>query len=303
MSRWWWVRQAGERVLDFVPFADQLHDAAGRLRRANFLELVRRDFVRAKLARWRFFRVATDTSLQGARVLDVGTGWTGNDLILLHLLGATAIDTVDRFAHLRVDALRASVAGLRDQLPALEGEFRLPDAARRLDAIPLESVPGALAHLGVTAHVGRELEHLKLPAGTYDLFFSHSTLQCLPVTEFDRTLGAAARLVRAGGLAFNDIRFVDNNYQGGDAPSPFGFLAHSDRVWSMIQSRRFNYHNRLRHLEVLERFGAAGFELVREATVVAGAGALSRVRLHPRFARLPMEDLHIVNATMLHRRA
>jgi hypothetical protein len=303
MSRWWRVRQFGERVLDFVPFADQLHDAAGRLRRGNFLELVRRDFVRAKLARWRFFREATETSLRGTRVLDVGTGWTGNDLILLHLFGVAAIDTVDRFPHLRVDALRASVAGLRDQLPALEGEFGLSDSAARLEAIPLDSVPRALAHLHVTMHVGREVARLGLAEGTYDVFFSHSTLQCLPVPEFERTLAAAARLVRAGGLAFNDIRFVDNNYQGGEAPPPFGFLAHSDLVWGVIQSRRFNYHNRLRHVEVLECFAAAGFELVREATVIAEPAALSGVRVHPRFARVPAEDLRIVNATMVHRRS
>jgi len=302
MKHLWRVRQLGERLLDFVPFGDKLHDAAGRLRRSDFLTLVRGDMVRAKLARWRFFRTVAGANLVGARVIDVGTGWTGNDLILLHLFGAAAVDSVDRYPHLTVACLRASVAGLQDQLPVLVAEFGLTDAEARLAAIPLDSVAETLAHLGVTAHVGRELGALPLRDGSYDLFFSHSTLQCLPVAEFERTLAAAARLVRPGGLAYNDIRFVDNNYQGGAHPSPFGFLAYSDRYWSIVQSRRFNYHNRLRHMEMVQRFAEAGFELVQEKTVVAEPEVLAAVRLHPRFAAVPAEDLRIVNATMVHRR-
>lgn len=290
------ARMFAERVMDLLPGADRVHDAIGRTGGASFLDFVRGPMVRWKLERWRFLLRVRPRLLEGARVLDLGTGWTGHDLMLMHLFGASRIDTFDRVAHLRPECIGAAREGLGLELDAIES-LGATGAAMRLKAVPTASVDAFLEHIGATSHTSVPLHAAPLAPG-YDLFFSYSTLQCLPVHDLGATMRAARSLMRAGATAFHDVRFTDNYYATGG--SPLGFLRWPDPLWTALQSR-FNNHNRLRHSEFVRLVESAGFSLIEEQSTLLPENVVRATPMLPRFSAHDIEDLRVGNATMVFR--
>src|SRR5687768_8110038 len=107
-----------ERFLDFVPFGDAIHARLNRAASAQYRHVIRA-MAHDKVQRWRYYVDNTGAGLHNAKVIDVGTGWTGNDLILMHLLGASEIHTVDRYPNLNLVCIQTSVDGFREQETAL----------------------------------------------------------------------------------------------------------------------------------------------------------------------------------------
>ena len=82
---------------------------------------------------------ALGAQVEGARVMDVGTGWALDMPIALFLSGAARIQTFDLHAYLRpkrVEQTLDSIRGMRDQAMEIFGPFtNRGELERRLEAV------------------------------------------------------------------------------------------------------------------------------------------------------------------------
>jgi SAM-dependent methyltransferase len=143
-----------------------------------------------------------------------------------------------------------------------------------------------------------------LPAASIDAVTSTSTLEHIPAVDIDEILTETTRILRPGGLLSFEIDYSDHYSHGDRTISPYNFLRFGDDEW-----RRYNpslhFQNRLRHPDYLERFVAAGLEVVSvdaRRPDAERAAQLDQTPLAPRFTGYARDDLAILEGWFLLRR-
>ena len=296
----WRLSMIGERMLDFMPFAYRIHGLFERTKSDEYLNFVQTEGVKGRINHWKFFYDNISCKLNSKKVLEIGTGWSGIDLILLHLFGVSDIYSIDKAAHLDLKVCKAGLEGLKESAGEIENTFGIDDVLNKLIRIPTDTLNAFLKHIKVHYCVGKELNEIYIEKSTIDLFYTYSCLQIIPLTELRRLLEAVTFVLKQGAILYNDVRFIDNNYKVQENLNPFGYLQYSDWLWNLIQSRKFNYHNRLRHSEFLKLMCQYGFELVAERNSILDKSLIQSVKLDKRFAAVDINDLVIANASMIH---
>jgi SAM-dependent methyltransferase len=248
--------------------------------------------------------VSAGGRIDGAAILEVGTGHQVNVPIALWLCGARAITTVDLNPYLSAELVRADLRYIATHSTRIAEAFaahaerqefhvRLRALVSHAEA-PLDDVFGML---GLRYEAPADASALPTPAGAFDHHVSYTVLEHIPPAMLRAILTEGRRVLAPGGLFVHCIDFSDHFSHGDPAISSVNFLRFSEREWGRWAGNRFMYHNRLR----LDDFSAlvedcgltvlaldATVDPVAEAILVAGA-----LPLAPRFAGKPPR----VNAT------
>jgi hypothetical protein len=109
-----------------------------------------------------------------------------------------------------------------------------------------------------------------------------------------------ARVTAKGGVGLHQIDFRDHR----SSARPLDFLRYDDDDWKRINADMVCYTNRFRRHDFTETFERAGFrvELV-EPNLRRALDPGVRERLHPRFRDRPDEELEILSAFFVVRKA
>jgi hypothetical protein len=299
----WKLQLIGQRILDFVPFSEKLHKIFEKTGTNAYGHKIREILAKRKMNHWKFFCDNTSFEFKEKNVIEIGTGWEGLDLIFLHLLGVREIHTIDRIRHLNLKDCLASIEGLEMVAPDIEFIFGVQDVAGKLKQLPKNSLDALLKQMNVHYYVGTELNNLDLDESSIDLFYSYSCLHLLPLSQLNRTLQAANKMLKNDAYLYTDVRFVDIFINHDPNLNPFAYLQYSDWFWNLLQSRKFNNQSRIRHIEYLERLKEIGFELIMETTrdYENSEEFLKQVKLNKRFMHMDKEDIKLCNASMIHR--
>lgn len=241
--------------------------------------------------------------LEGARVLELGPGYSLVPGLLFHLHGATryvgvdlyplAYDAADFYRRLRtliaaeplfatpgaVEARRAALARF-DALVDLSGERAAFDAARLSIACPVDAAA------------------VPFEDGAFDAILSNAAFE-----HFERPEAAireSFRLLRPGGVGLHQIDLRDHR----DFSRPLEFLRHSAEEWlALNREYMYSYTNRWRRGDFVRAFERAGFEVLEvEVNARAPFDEALRPQLHPDFRALPREELEDVGIHVAVRR-
>ncbi len=299
----WRLRLVGEKILDFIPYSHKIHQLFEESGTKECLDSIRGEYVQRKLEHWRYLYENVPINLKDKKVVEIGTGWSGIDLFFFHLLGAAEVHTVDILPHLNLRDCHASLEGLETVADEIENFSGISNIRGLLKRIPMNSLSDCLKYLNVHYHVGKELSDLKLEKESIDLFYSYSSLGHVPLPQLRRTFATAKNIVKKEGILCNNVRFIDIFYPRDGCSNPLGYLSYSEWLWEIMQSRKFNYQNRIRHVEFLNLMKESGFELIKEKTVpVEDAETfINLVKLDKRFTSIEVEDFKIAFAAMIHR--
>ena len=213
--------------------------------------------------------------LSGARVLEVGSGRSLAIPVLMWLLGAEQVLTVDLNRYLRPEILRADLAYLRanqpwlnEQLAPVTGEEG-PTSERLagLLALDLEGPPARLLAevlqlCRIDYRAPADAAALDLADGSVDIHLSRNVLEHVPPDALAGMLREAARVLKPDGLCVHLIDLSDHFQHSDPSISRLNFLRYSEAEWERLAGNRFMFMNRLRASDYLSIFADAGLELL-----------------------------------------
>jgi SAM-dependent methyltransferase len=299
----WEVKAAIQATLSRVPMGYALHRKLQDLAGSSRLE------IDVQYPRKRqFLQRARDRGLplEGRAFLEIGTGWHPLLPLLLSLLGAGRVVTIDVNPWLTRSSLEETLGAVRAVAERVEADFGVPAARCReladaLAARAAKETPAA-ALRAARVEYARPVDARKTPFGDgeFDYVVSSNVLEHVPPEVIRAMVRESRRLLKPGGLNLHHVNPGDH-FSFDPRITSVNFLRYSPRAWHFIGGSGLAYHNRLRCVDYARLFEEAGFEVVyREAEVdpaALAALAEGRVRPHAAFDGYSAEELseHVID--------
>jgi len=240
--------------------------------------------------------------IEGARVLEIGSGWIPVAPLIYRIAGAREVVLSDQHRLLHPRSVQAAAAFLLKRTDRLSNELGV-DAARISEVldVPMHgSLDAMLEALGLSYVVPLNAETLR---GEIDLAYSHTVLEHIPPAALTEIFALVRTRLGEGGLFCNGIDNSDHRRSYDDGLSIVDFLRYSEFTWNMQCINPQDYTNRLRHSDYLALLEEGGFKLLDTQAHVAQQ-ALSKVQLQElptRFRDKSAEDLCTTWSLMLAR--
>lgn len=222
-------------------------DASGKCRIDRFAHLFS-DYLTA----------ASIVSIEDRRCLEIGTGYVGSSPVVMWLLGARAITSIDLNRLLTPDALRESILSVerKDLFDILAkhvtSKVLLSNRISQIYAwadSKQEKLPDCFSYLAPF-----DILTDKFDTEHFDFIFSVSTLEHIPRSIVRQFVGRISSVMASGGAG---LHFIDLTDHFDSKNNPFGFLALEDEDYS-DDSDADSRGNRIRGSQWLDVFVGAG---------------------------------------------
>ena len=307
----YWVKLLAQNALGLLPnsFGARANLALaqavqGRMAERPTAQIFR---VRRSIRNIRLMREHAGFRAEGARVLELGTGWRAADPAIFHVLGAEEVVTLDHQRWLRRDSFVHSVEMLESARAELleEAGGAAADAGRRLDELVrlVRSDLGLdeiLAKIGVRYLVSRtlDLSPLRADGKRFDAFYSESVLHRIPAASLRARLQViAGELLRPGAASFHrtDQRDINTLEHIGNSVWALNYLRHSDLVFDRFLSGKFTSQNRHRESDFIRLLEDVGIStrFVESRLAEGDVEKVARMRLAARFRQKTPEDVAV----------
>jgi SAM-dependent methyltransferase len=238
---------------------------------------------------------------QGARCLELGTGWVHWESTVVRLFYDARATLFDVWDNRQLGPFKAYFEGFRDvlsqdaEIPAARRDRALRLLDQVLEATSFDDVYRLLGFEYVVERSGRLTG---LAQDSYDACFSYNVFEHIDeaiVAEYVRDLH---RVLKPGGYCFLVIDISDHlaNYDQG--VSRKHYLKYSDAIWDRCFANDVQYFNRIQRGEWLRLFKQAGFELVEEHSI----GQPIRVPVSKKYEHLGREDLECTSLEVVYRK-
>jgi SAM-dependent methyltransferase len=203
--------------------------------------------------------------LNGARVVEIGTGWVPVVPMGLHVLGAASIETFDLSRHLQPKLS----AMARDALPDCMGELAqrsgapLTELQSRLRKVPNGDWSRIAHHMRIAYRAPDDFRYSGLPSASVDIVYSNLVLEHIPPHLLAEILAECRRILKPGGVCWHNVDFTDHYSHTFKSLSPVNFLRYGRKLWDFA-SNDILYMNRMRHIDYVRTFDATGFAVAKE---------------------------------------
>ena len=291
----WRVKGLIQKALSHIPCGTRLNDLLQR----TVGEL--RDFdreVAGKVSDWSIVMSYLDSvgfELQGARCLEIGTGWFPTLPICFALSGAGLCSTYDLSRHLSTSLTFQFLGLLERHLPAIakaaaqpvpkiEGCFQQLKAANTVDDL--------LRIARVDYQAPADATATSLPSESVDLVYSNSVLEHVSPEGIQAMMRESYRVLRPGGIAVHGVNCGDHYAYFDRRITAINYLTYSERSWRFWNNKLL-YQNRLRPQDLLELAIRAGFKVALEKRRARPEllAALPGLQIASEFRHYPPEQL------------
>ena len=210
-------------------------------------------------------------TIEGATVLEVGTGRRLTLPVSLWLMGANRIITVDLHRYLKQSIVKLDLHELVASLtpPGVAANQGIKPERLQLLREMLQG-PMDLAKFeqlcGIEYHAPANAAHLKLPDASIDCHISYTVFEHIPPPVLTDILSEARRVLRPSGLAIHLIDHSDHFAHSDTSISAINFLQYDDAAWSRLADNPYMYMNRLRADDYPVLYAKAGHEILSMAS-------------------------------------
>ena len=291
----WKAKVAVQFCLAHVPGGERLNYALQTLRKSRSREKTQARVV--KLAEM-IALVRRFVELDGASVVEVGTGWDAINAIMLSLLGANTVYTFDHVRHVRRAEVAKTIEAIQDSLdeiavatsvpvPTLRKRVRLMASASSLDSL--------FQSAGIAYRAPGDAAQTALPDASVDLFYSYAVLEHVP----DEVVGAltreSRRVLKRDGVAFHAIGEHDHYVDFDATISKVNFLQYPEWAWKLFVKNGISYHNRMREKQFLDLFTSHGAHVrfLRSFVDDRDLDALTTMKIDRRFSGMSAHELAV----------
>jgi SAM-dependent methyltransferase len=244
----------------------------------------------------------TGASIEGAKVLEIGSGWIPVAPLVYRLAGAREVILSDQHRLLHPKSVEAAASFLKARQERLVRELGI-DKTRISEVLDVRlsgDLDAMLEALGLAYIVPLDGGTLK---GAIDIAYSHTVLEHIPPAALAEIFALVRSRLKEGGLFCNGIDNSDHRRCYDEDISLVDFLRYSEFGWKMMCINPQDYTNRLRHSDYVALLDEAGFR-VTDTQVHVAQGALQDIepdQLPERFRAKTAEDLCTTWSLMLAR--
>ena len=233
------------------------------------------------------------------RHLEIGTGWWPLLPILLHLIGAERIITIDvnpwltearALEALRVFEAYTHIISFKLQIP----EDRIVERLREVTA-KSRNLDTLLRALNMSYVCPGDAGNTKLPADSIDFVCSSNVLEHMRPEVISAMHRESLRLLRQGGMVVHRFNPADHYSHNDSSITSVNFLKFSKAQWYWIGGSGLAYHNRLRCSQQRRMLEDAGFSVILSRVRLDQRALMAlenrELNVHPDFAGMALDDL------------
>lgn len=243
-------------------------------------------------------------AIKGKTVVEIGTGWEPISLILLYILGAGRVVSIDHVPHLRwrlVERTLGCVVAIREELLPVLG-IELSEFDQKLEQLlKVDNLRGFLEAASVDYIAPGDARNVECGDGEVDLIFSKDVLEHIPEKQIEEIIKESFRVLRSGGHAFHAIGLHDHYANFDSSISRVNFVKYPEWIWRAVAKNKISYHNRLREREFITLFEEIGFKVldVENRTDPRNSEALKKMKVSKRFQDLTLEEIAVDYSTII----
>lgn len=297
----WKMKSAVQRACAHIPLGRQalyyqLQCRCGKLTKGYDYSFLFRETARlANLLRDYAFQV------DGASVLEVGTGWRVDIPIALYLCGARRVVTCDLNRYLVASLVLKTIRYLSENQDTIRNIFWFVEPSLLQDRLTILANVSTIEQLflatGIEYLAPFDCSRTGLQNGSIDLHFSYTVFEHIPRQTLRAILLEANRLLSDRGVALHHIDLSDHFEQVDQSITKVNFLRFSESEWSRYSNTPWSYHNRLREDDFQKIFRGASQDVMHwgPITDVRSLSCLNNgFPLAPEFRNKPVEMLSVV---------
>ena len=244
--------------------------------------------------------------IEGANVMEVGTGWVPLAPLGFWICGAARVTTFDLNRFFSPSLLRHACAWIGDHRSILvdlwSGLRSKQQVVEKLDVIDrFKDRPwDLLRRAGIEYRAPADAAATGLPDSSIDAHTSANVFEHVSPANLRRILQEGRRLLRRGGLAIHHADPSDHFAHNDPSISRINFLRLEDREWRRFYDNRYSYLNRWHDSDYQRLFEDTEYRLLDHHFKI-DTGALALLRndfpLATRFRDKSFEDLARGNLT------
>lgn len=306
----WRVKGAIQKALGYVPGGDRIHYMLQRYAGGM------RDFGREcdiKVDDWRLMVGHLRTAgipLEGATLVEIGTGWYPTFPFCLYLAGVRNVFTFDLHRLMKHDMVGLLADRLAAHVALIASEARRSEDEVKAEQVALATAVANRSSLGfatggvIDYRAPADASETGLADNTIDVVFSNSVLEHVPGPMIEACFAEAKRILKPGGVMFHSVNCGDHYAYTDRTIDQLHYLQFSEEDWAKWNNE-FLYQNRLRAIDFIAMAKRAGFEVEVDTSRASPERLkqLSQISVDPVFAHYTRDQLAITSVDFIARKA
>jgi cyclopropane fatty-acyl-phospholipid synthase-like methyltransferase len=234
----------------------------------------------------------------GARFLEVGTGWMHWYGIYARLHADVRVDLFDVWDNRQFEALRHVFSRLETSWK--HDASRSREVMERLEVLTgLPSIDALYREFNMNYRIDGSGSLTGYEDSVYDAVMSFHVLEHVPADSIRDTVANIFRTLKPGAMAIHQIGIDDHLSHYDPKESRKNYLRFSTNTWKRWFENVVQYHNRLQPAEHVEICRKVGFEVCETAS---GYCDIHDLKINPEWSRFSDEDLSATNFTLVLRK-
>jgi len=258
----WKIKVLIQFFLSKLPMGEKINYILQRANKSHSEEKIKKRIISLVKA---MRTIDKHVPLEGATVVEIGTGWEPICSILLYLMGVKVCHTYDHVRHLRFKLAEMLVRNIGNQLDEISksSSISLSVLEERLSKLKTSTnLNDFLSKANINYHAPADASKTGLEEGSVDLVYSYAVLQAVPEKViYDLTMESRRVLKKSGG-AYHVIGLHDPYTAFDKNITRVNFLKYPESLWSFFIKNKISYNNRLREKQFLDIFKECGAKIV-----------------------------------------
>lgn len=243
-------------------------------------------------------------SLEGAEVVEIGTGWEPICSTLLYMMGVKTCYTYDHVPHLRFNLTEMVINSIENRLEEIARITEIPIATleKRLSILKsCKTLEDFFWKTNIVYKAPGDASNTGLKVESIDLVFSHAVLEHVPEKVVIALTDEAKRILKKNGFTYHLIGLGDHYNDVDPKVTTVNFLKYSEPVWAFFVKNRISYHNRLREKHFFKIFENMGAKVVWSAnvTIPEDLESLKTMKINKAFSSMTLEELAVYRTEMI----
>ncbi len=242
--------------------------------------------------------------IEGATVVEIGTGWNPVLPLMLRLYGAGKVITLDQERLLDGRTVQTGIDSLSRMRALFEDRLAAAGLTANFNVLKVSADTWERALFDCNIDYRAPADFRQLSDRIADIIISRDVLEHVPPELLTGIMTASHRILKDDGVICHKIDMTDHWEHLDKSISPINFLKYDGLAWKLTGLNPQNYQNRLRRFEFVEMAQRGGFNVI-SAGGKPDHRALSALKSMPvisRYARVPHDELAVLHTTLVARK-
>lgn len=291
----WKIKILIQFILGNIPYGDKLNYIFQYLNNSH-----NDDYIRERMFKIfkRLKEIDSHRKIEGAIVMEMGTGHEAIGSVIFYIMGAKEIYTYDHLPHVRINILKKLIQQISLNIYNISEQTGIAEDIlyERVDKIKgNRNLTEIFQIANIHYFAPGDATKTCLKGKSIDIVYSYDVLEHISESVIHAFFDETKRVIKTNGIASHSIGLHDHYVKFGKDMTNINFLKFSDNFWNFFIQNKISYHNRLREVQFLDFFKSNGARIldVKHKLDSRDVEALKSIKINKKFSGMSPEDLAI----------